>query len=69
MGKGLNYLVEMELGNAPSREYIIRNMKIDPEMQREETSLGMVLQKGGHYVDHTQGKINGIYKQIQDDVA
>jgi len=34
MNKGLKYLVEMELGNAPPREFLLKNIEIDPDEHR-----------------------------------
>jgi hypothetical protein len=39
MDKGIKFLVEMELGNAPEREFIVKNLKVNPEDTREERNL------------------------------
>ena len=78
--KGIDFLAEMEMGHAPPRELIEKNLKINPEQYRKiiyeqsfrhqitgpKNTIGDVLEKGKDFVLGAREKIEELmYEQEQ----
>ena len=58
--KGLfsvDYLAEIELGTAPPKEFIEKNLKYNPDEYRNTKELNDVLQHGQEYIEEAQDRI------------
>lgn len=61
MKKGIDYLTEIELGNAPPMEYIKKNVKIDDDkLDQYRNNLGVkeIAKKGRQYVAESEDHIS-----------
>ena len=58
--KGIKFLIEMEMGNAPPKEFLLKNIDINPEEYRVQRNLDEMIDRGYHYVSNTRDKIDDI---------
>jgi len=59
--------VEMEMGNAPQREYIVKNLQIDPEDVREERNFKDIIEISKNVIENQDQRIENIRRQIASD--
>lgn len=56
---------EIELGNAPPKEMIAKNFKIDYENYREHMDLSEFFKKGKQYLENTKNRIEDLKAQVK----
>jgi len=62
--KRVAFLSEIELGNAPPKELIAKNFKIDYEQYREPMDLTEFFKKGKEYLENTKKKIEDMKSKV-----
>lgn len=62
------FLSEIELGNAPPKELIAKNFKIDYEQYREPMDLTDFFKKGKQYLETTKKKIEDLKNNVLDNL-
>jgi hypothetical protein len=60
----IEYLAEVELGNAPPLEMIAKNLNPNPEEYRRQTDLTEILKNGPGYVNQAQRRIKEIVTEV-----
>jgi hypothetical protein len=57
MKKGAEFLGDLHLGEGPPVEFVIKNLKIDEDLYRDEGSLKDVLQRNKNNIQKTKNRI------------
>jgi len=65
MKRGVDYLADIELGNAPPIEFLEKNIRYDPEDYRNDKPLTEVLKYGEGYMHDAQEKIEYLEKDVR----
>lgn len=58
------FLSEIELGNAPPKEIIAKNFKIDYEQYRDHMDLSEFFKKGKEYLETAKKRIEDLKAQV-----
>lgn len=58
------FLSEIELGNAPPKELIAKNFKIDYEQYRETMDMSEFFKNGKEYLEMTRKKIEDLKTNV-----
>ena len=64
MLKRIDYLAEIEMGNAPPLELIKKNIQYDPDEYRNQRTLNEVLQHGKEYANEAHERIEEAMREV-----